>query len=93
MSEQNGIPTPLRNIPEYPEYLEDIVELFWDIIQYKSDYQSFISLLEFEAYMRLFEVKINPFIIQVLLSLDKSYTIQINNEINGRIPTPTTLQE
>lgn len=72
--EQQGISTPLRSKPEYPEYLNSLLILFWDLISFKEEFDTYLSLSEIDAYIRLLDEQINPFHIRILCQFDKAYT-------------------
>jgi hypothetical protein len=64
--------------------MNDILDVFWDILRYKQDSQDFISLLEVDAYTRLFDVSIHPYLLDLIIQLERHYVMEINKEIKLR---------
>jgi len=73
-----GLPSPLDNPPTYPNYLKEIRHLFYDIINLKTEFDTFLSLTHLDLYQKLFEVKISPYLLKVIINLDRAHTIAIN---------------
>lgn len=84
VAQEHGIPTPLDDEPTYPECFDDIVALFWDIMLYKPEYQSFVPLSLIESYQRLFDIQIHSFVLTIVLKLDRIYTKEINTTLQER---------
>lgn len=85
-AQKHGLPTPLDSSPQYPDYFENILNIFWDIMLYKSDYDKFVPLSLIDSYQRLFDVTIHPFVLFLILRLDRQYTLIINNTLQERQP-------
>lgn len=80
------MPTPLREEPIIPEYLQPLMKRFWDVMLYKQNHLTMMSLHDIDAYMRLFEVKLCPYEIQLICSIDRHYVCTINKTIAERTP-------
>ena len=78
------MPTPLDNIPTYPDYLKPIVSVFWDVLYFKTVHAEYAPLSLIKEYMELFEVQIHPTVIRIIYAIDKSYTQAINKAIQER---------
>lgn len=75
-AKRNGLPTPLDDTPTYPSYFNSLLTMFWDIFQYKTEYDSYMPLSLFESYQNLFETKIHPYHISLIIQLDRAYTAE-----------------
>jgi len=84
VASENGISTPLDNIPEFDESFKPILAVFWDIFQYKTDYDDFMPLSLFESYHNLFDTKLHPLYITLICKMDRMYTVERNTIINKR---------
>lgn len=84
VASENGMPTPLDNIPQYDSSFEKMMSIFWDIFQYKTDYDDFMPLSLFESYHNLFDTRIHPLYVSLISKIDRVYTVERNAIINKR---------
>ena len=78
-----GMPSPLDNPPTYPNYLEEYYNLFYDILQFKDEYSSFMPLSLIETYQNLFKIEIPSFVIRFIIGFDRSHTRTVNEILKG----------
>jgi hypothetical protein len=77
-AKDSGMPSPLDNPPTYPSYLEEYRNLFYDIVHFKTEFDSFMSLSHIELYQKLFEIEIPSFIIRTIIQFDREHVMSIN---------------
>lgn len=84
VAKKAGLSTPLDTPPTYPSYYQYILDLFWDLMQYKPEHDVTIPLSVVESYIRLFETPIDSFMLRILLSFDRIYTNEVNKALQDR---------
>lgn len=82
-AQDSGLPSPLDNPPTYPNYLEEYHSLFYDILHFKTEFDSFMPLSLIETYQNLIDVKIPSFIIRLIIQFDRVHTMSINEILKG----------
>jgi len=86
-AKEYGVVTPDVKEPEYPRYLQPTLDLFWDIMTYKSRITRCLKLSEVNHYITLFDTPIHPNTLKIILMFDKEYTYELNAIIQERNPT------
>ncbi len=77
MIEDKGGITPLSTMIKPSKELNWLLDLFWDIIGFKSQIDTNLTLSDFESYFRIFKQKYNPLLAKIIFGFDRKLVNKI----------------